>query len=174
MNRPPLLALTLALALVALIGAAGCGSVTAKHSDGGGTGGSHADSSTKTDGLDAKTEDARRDSAEHKDAVAAADMRKVDARAGDDTRTSDARVSDARTDAPMSLDSKPDSILTGGNCSANSDCTLYSSAGSGCCGVCQPKNDPAPPVVDCLVACLTPYKTCNCVSNQCTGSKAQL
>ena len=55
-----------AAALATLLGAAGCGSVTAKRSDGGGTGGSHADSSTKADvpGDRASAEDARHDAPE--------------------------------------------------------------------------------------------------------------
>ena len=59
-------------------------------------------------------------------------------------------------------------------CKTNADCMLYAGAGSGCCGVCQPASDPAPPPVECLLACLTPLKTCGCVNNQCVGSKTQL
>jgi len=51
---------------------------------------------------------------------------------------------------------------------------LYAGAGSGCCGVCQAASDPAPAPVECLLACLTPLKTCGCVNNQCVGSKTQL
>ena len=61
-------------------------------------------------------------------------------------------------------------------CKSNGDCMLYSGAGSGCCGVCQPASDPAPPPVECLLACssLLTVKTCGCVNNQCVGSKTQL
>jgi hypothetical protein len=59
-------------------------------------------------------------------------------------------------------------------CNSNGDCMLYAGAGSGCCGVCQPATDPAPPPIQCLLACLTPLKTCGCVNNQCVGSKTQL
>jgi hypothetical protein len=160
------LALTAAAlaALAGAIGAAGCGSVTAKRSDGGGTGGSHADSATKADVPSdrAEAEDARRDSAARKDAVSSMDTRMTDARA------SDAHVSDgSRRDAPAAE-------TGGGECQSDSDCMLYAGLGANCCGVCQAKSEPAPGTMECLIGCLTPYKSCTCVNHTCTGSKTLL
>ena len=157
-KRPTALALA-AAALAALAGAGGCGSVTAKRSDGGGTGGSHADSSTKADvpSDPAAAEDARRDAAARKDAVLSTDVRMTDARASDGSRR----------DAPAAE-------TGGGECQSDADCMLYPGLGSGCCGVCQAKINPAPGTMECLIGCLTPYKSCPCVNHTCIGSKSLL
>ncbi len=63
---------------------------------------------------------------------------------------------------------------TAGECQSNGDCVLYAKLGGSCCGVCQPKSDPEPPPVSCLIACLTPIVTCGCVNQQCVGSTKQL
>jgi hypothetical protein len=41
-------------------------------------------------------------------------------------------------------------------CSSNGDCVLYSGAGPDCCGACLPKGAPAPPIMQCLIACQNP------------------
>ncbi len=169
-----------ALGLAALVAAAGCGSVTARR-DGGGSGG-HADSATRMDlAADRAAEDARAD-APARD-TAGQDMRMTDARGIDarmtdarmtDARMTDARISDARISDGATRDAPASDTGGGGECKSNGDCLLYPGAGAGCCGVCQPKSDPAPPPVECLVACLTPLVTCGCVNQQCVGSKKQL
>ncbi|HEY6476666.1 MAG TPA: hypothetical protein VI456_08790 [Polyangia bacterium] len=185
MNRPATRSLV-AVGLVALLALAACGSVTAKHSDGGGSGGTHADSSTKIDvAADRKAEDARHDALQGHDSISAKDMSVADA------RTTDARLTDARASDASSHGGSGGSSGggpgggggggvgggggdVGGACKTSSDCMLYTGAGSGCCGVCQPKSDPAPSMPECLIACLTPLVTCACTNQQCVGSKKML
>jgi hypothetical protein len=188
----------------------GCGSVTAKKSDGG-AGGSPADSSTKMD--------ARRDAPEDRDAGSAKDMGMVDARTNDASSRGGSGGAGGKGGVGGSGGAGGKGGVGGGGaggkggvggsgaggkggvagsgaggtaggsgggggggaggagvseCNSNGDCMLYAGAGSGCCGVCQPANDPAPPPIECLLACLTPLKTCGCVNNQCVGSKTQL
>jgi len=167
----------------------GCGSVTAKKSDGG-AGGSPADSSTKMD--------ARRDAPEDHDASSAKDMGTIDARTGDASSRGGSGgggggkggvtgsggaggkggVAGSGAGGIGGGSGGPGGAGAGGagvsECNSNGDCMLYAGAGSGCCGVCQPAHDPAPPPIECLLACLTPLKTCGCVNNQCVGSKTQL
>ena len=182
-DRPPM-----AVALGALLALVACGSVTGKRNDGGGTGGTHADSSTKTDVAadhqmqDAKTEDARHDALQSHDAQLGKDMSTADARTTD-ARATDARTTDARDrDAVSNGGSGGGGGMSGGGgaggkggeCQTNGDCVLFAKLGSGCCGVCQPKSDPDPPAVQCLIACLNPLVTCGCVNQQCVGSTKQL
>jgi hypothetical protein len=178
-----------------LLGSTGCGSVTAKKTDGGGTG---LDSSTKVDvAADRKAQDAP----ENHDSSSAKDMRMSDARTSDGSSHggsagggagggrggaggsgsggagsggSGAGGSGGGSGGAGSGDSGAGGAGGAGECKTNADCMLYAGAGSGCCGVCQPAGDPAPPPVECLLACLTPLKTCGCVNNQCVGSKTQL
>jgi hypothetical protein len=57
--RRPALCPSVAVGLVALVSLAACGSLTSQHTDGGGTGGTYADSSTKMDvAADRSAEDA--------------------------------------------------------------------------------------------------------------------
>jgi hypothetical protein len=180
------------LAAAALVGV-GCGSVTAKRGDGGGTGGSHADSSAKDLAVDRKIEDARHDVMSRADSSSGKDMLSSDARASDahlrdaralDAITKDARAMDAAAkdaaakDAAAKDAAAKDAISSGsdagGACRSNGDCMLYVGAGSGCCGVCQSKSAPAPSMPQCLIACLTPLVTCGCVNQQCVGSKKML
>jgi hypothetical protein len=159
-----------------LLGAGGCGSVTAKKSDGG-TGGSNADSSTKMDvAADRKAEDARQDAPENHDSSSAKDMRMIDGRPSDAASRggSGGGSGGGAGGAGGGAGGGSGGAGGAGECKSNGDCTLYAGAGSGCCGVCQPADDPAPPPVECLLACLTPLKTCGCVNNQCVGSKTQL
>ena len=174
-----------------LLGATGCGSVTAKKSDGGGS----FDSSTKVDvAADRKAQDARQDAPENHDSSSAMDMRMSDARTNDASSrggSAGGGTGGGRGGAGGSGGGAGSGAVGGGGgggsggsgaggaggageCKTNADCMLYAGAGSGCCGVCQPAGDPAPPPVECLLACLTPLKTCGCVSNQCVGSKTQL
>jgi hypothetical protein len=168
-----------------LLASTGCGSVTSKKSDGGGTGGTVVDSSTKVD------------------VVAANDMRMSDARSIDTSSRGGSSGAGGRgsggagsggtgggsggTGSGGTGGGSGGTAGTGGGtgggsggtggageCTSNGDCTLYTGAGSGCCGVCQAASDPAPPPVECLLACLTPLKACGCVNNQCVGSKTQL
>jgi hypothetical protein len=169
-----------AVALGVLLAFAGCGSVTGKHTDGGGTGGSHGDSSTKMDVAadhqvqDAKTQDARHDALESHDARGGKDMSVTDA------RPTDARGRDAVANGGsgggggMSGGGGSGAGGAGGECQSNGDCMLYPKLGSGCCGVCQPKSDPDPPPIQCLIACLNPLVSCGCVNHQCVGSTKQL
>jgi len=62
----------------------------------------------------------------------------------------------------------------GGQCQGDSDCKLYPAGVGECCGSCIPATEPQPPTVQCLVACLTPLKSCTCVSHQCKGSNTLL
>lgn len=156
--------------------ATGCGSVTAKKSDGG-TGGSNADSSTKMDvAADRKAQDAL----ENHDSSSAKDMRMADGQTGDASSHggSGGRGTGGSGGGGAggggAAGSGSGTGGGGGECKTNADCMLYAGAGSGCCGVCQPASDPAPPPVECLLACLTPLKACGCVNNQCVGSKTQL
>ena len=159
-----------------LLGSAGCGSVTAKKSDGGGTGGSTVDSSTKMD--------APHDAPENRDSSSARDMRMADARTIDASSRGGSGGgsggggagggSGGASGAGGGAGGGSGGAGGAGECKSNGDCTLYAGAGSGCCGVCQAASDPAPPPVECLLACLTPLKACGCVNNQCVGSKTQL
>jgi len=153
-----------------LPGSAGCGSVTAKKSDGGGTGGSNADSSTKMDvAADHKTQDARHDAPENHDSSSAKDMRMADARTVDASSRGGSGGSGAGGSSGGA-----GGAGGAGECKSNGDCMLYTGLGSGCCGVCQPKADPTPPPIQCLIACLTPLVTCGCVNQKCVGSTKQL
>jgi hypothetical protein len=158
-----------------LLGSTGCGSVTAKKSDGGGTGGSNADSSTKMDlAADRSAEDARLDAPENHDASSAKDMRTADARTTDASSHGGSSGGGAAGGTGGGAGGSGGGVGGGGECRSNGDCMLYAGAGSGCCGICQAASDPAPPPVECLLACLTPLKTCGCVNTQCVGSKTQL
>ncbi len=77
-------------------------------------------------------------------------------------------------DGGGATDGNPDSVVTGGQCAGDSDCKLYPAGVGGCCGACIPATDPQPPMVQCLVACSTPIKSCTCVNHQCTGSMTLL
>jgi hypothetical protein len=153
MRRAAAGALT-AVALGALLALTACGSVTAKHTDGGGTGGTHADSSTKMDvAADRKVEDARQDVSSP----------------AKDMGTADGRMKDALTSDAHGPDSSSSQDAAGGQCKSDGDCTLWPKYGKSCCGVCQPTSDPAPNKPTCLVACKTPLVTCACVNQQCVG-----
>jgi len=176
-----------------LLGSSGCGSVTAKKTDGGGAGGSHGDASTK---MDVAADLRAHDALENQDSSSAKDMRTAGGsggggRAGGGSGGSGGGGASggggsAGGSGGASGGSGAAGIGSGGTgagsggvggageCATNADCMLYTGAGSGCCGVCQPATDPAPPPIECLLACLTPLKTCGCVNNQCVGSKAQL
>ncbi len=161
----------------------GCGSVTAKKSDGG-AGGSPADSSTKID--------ARQDAPEgHDSGSGDASTRGGSGGGGAGGQGGVAGGAGGGQGGGGGAGGKGGvaGIGAGGiggaagggaggagvsECNSNGDCLLYAGAGSGCCGVCQPASAPAPPPVQCLLACLTPLKTCGCVNNQCVGSKTQL
>jgi hypothetical protein len=163
MNR----SIRIAFALAML---AGCGSVTAKHSDGGADG-SHADSSTKTD-------------------MAAEDAPpKGGSGGGVGSGGIGGRVGSGGTDGGGGSGGGSGGSGGGtggsggggtgggggaGECKSNGDCTLYAGLGSGCCGVCQPKSDPTPPPISCLIACLDPLVTCGCVNQMCVGKPKQL
>jgi hypothetical protein len=218
-----------AILLGSILVSTGCGSVTAKKSDGG-TGGSPTDSSTK--------QDARYDAPENHDSSSAKDMRMTDTRASDapshggsggggaggkggsgggaggkggsgggaggkggiggsgaggagvggkggigGSGAGGAGVGGKGGIAGSGAGGVGGTPGGGGaagagvsECKSNGDCVLYPGAGSGCCGVCQPASDPAPPPIECLLACssLLTVKTCGCVNNQCVGSKTQL
>jgi hypothetical protein len=194
MNSPTARRLGVAAILLGgiLFGSIGCGSVTAKKSDGG-TGGSNADSSTKMDvAADRKAQDARHDAPENHDSSSAKDMRMADARTVDASSHGGSGGGGAGVGGGGAGGARGGAGGGGGGaagggagaggtgaggageCKSNEDCMLYSGAGSGCCGVCQAAKDPAPPPVECLLACLTPLKTCGCVNSQCVGSKTQL
>ena len=172
-----------------LVLSTGCGSVTAKKSDGG-TGGSPADSSTKMD--------ARQDAAGDHDA-GSGDASAHGGAGGGGLGGKGGVAGGGGGGGKGGAAGKGGAGGGGGKggvggagggsgglggggaggagiseCNSNGDCMLYAGAGSGCCGVCQPASDPAPPPVECLLACLTPLKTCGCVNNQCVGSKTQL
>ncbi len=175
-----------------LLGSSACGSVTAKKTDGGGAGGSHGDASMKTDvAADLRAHDAL----ENHDASSAKDMRTAGGsggaggggHAGGNGGGSGGGSGGAGGGSGGAgggnggagggnggAGSGGTGVGGSGECKTNADCTLYAGAGSGCCGVCQPATDPAPPPIECLLACLTPLKTCGCVNNQCVGSKTQL
>ncbi len=172
-----------------LLGSAGCGSVTAKKSDGG-TGGTHPDSST--------------DAPENHDSSSAKDMRMADARTTDASSHGGSGGSAAGGTSGGGGGSGGGAGGSGGGaggsggavggsgggaggsgggtggsggageCKSNGDCMLYTGLGSGCCGVCQPRTDPTPPPIQCLIACLTPLVTCGCVNQTCVGSTKQL
>jgi hypothetical protein len=169
-----------------LLGSIGCGSVTAKKSDGGGTGGNVVDSSTR---MDVAVDRNGQDAPENHDSSSANDMRMTDARGTDasshggshgGTGGSGAGGTGSGTGGTGGGAGGSGAGGSGGGaggsgeCKSNGDCMLYAGAGSGCCGVCQAASDPAPAPVECLLACLTPLKTCGCVNNQCVGSKTQL
>jgi len=163
-------------ALAAVSIGVGCGSVTAKHSDGGGTGGSHADSSVKDLASDRRIEDAHHDAMSRVDTSSVKDMLISDARATDahprDARAMDGAAKDARATDGATRDAPSSGSDAGGACQTDSDCMLYPGAGGGCCGVCQPETDPTPSMPQCLIACLLPLKSCTCAKNKCTGSTA--
>ena len=154
--------------------------MTGKRTDGGGSGGAHADSSTKADlAADRPAEDARRDALEGRDQRSGKDMSVTDA------RMTDARITDARGRDAVStggsggaggggMSGGGGAGGAGGECQSNGECVLYPKYGGSCCGVCQPKSDPEPPPVQCLIACLNPLVTCGCVNQQCVGSTKQL
>jgi hypothetical protein len=156
-----------ALVLGAWLALAACGSVTAKHTDGGGAGGTHADSSTRLDvAADHHGEDARRDAPESHDSRSTGDMSVADARASD----ASARGGSGGSGGSAGGGGSGTGGGSGGECQSNGDCMLYTGAGKNCCGVCQPKSDPAPPPMECLIACVTPLVTCGCSNQQCVGS----
>ena len=162
-----------------LLGSIGCGSVTAKKSDGGGTGGSVVDSSTKMDvAADRKAQDAWTvDASSHGGsggAGASGGGGHAGGSGGGAGGTSGGAGGTSGGAGGGSGSSGAGGAAGGGECNSNGDCTLYAGAGSGCCGVCQAASDPAPAPVECLLACLTPLKTCGCVNNQCVGGKTQL
>ena len=148
-----------------LLGTTGCGSVTAKKSAGG-SGGSSVDSSTKMD--------ARQDAPGDHDSGSS----DASAHGGSGSGGAGGKGGVAGSGAGGKGGGAGGIGGAGGagvsECNTSGDCTLYAGAGSGCCGVCQPASDPAPPPVECLLACLTPLKACGCVNNQCVGSKTQL
>jgi hypothetical protein len=149
--------------------------VTGKHADGGGSGGTHADSSAKTDvASDQRVEDARRDAPEGRDAPSGKDMSLADARGNDAGSKGGAGGGGGMNGGGVSGGAGAGGGGTGGQCQSNGDCVLYPKLGSGCCGVCQPKSDPQPPPVQCLIACLNPLVSCGCVNQQCVGSTKQL
>ena len=173
-----------------LVVSIGCGSVTAKKSDGG-TGGSPVDSATTMDvAADRSLRDARQDVRENHDSSSAKDMGMTDASsrggstgggAGGKGGAAGGGAGGVAGSGAGGVGGGAGTIGSGGaggagvsECRSNGDCMLYAGAGSGCCGVCQPATDPAPPPIQCLLACLTPLKTCGCVNNQCVGSKTQL
>ena len=173
-----------------LLGSAGCGSVTAKKSDGG-TGGTVVDSSTKTDiAVDRKAQDAQTVDASSLGGSGAsgagggsggigAGGSGGGGKGGAGGSGAGAGGSGGGKGGAGGAGAGSGGSGTGGaggagECKTNADCMLYSGAGSGCCGVCQAASDPAPAPVECLLACLTPLKTCGCVNNQCVGSKTQL
>ena len=57
----------------------------------------------------------------------------------------------------------------GACCTSDADCLLYPGAGNNCCGVCQERSDPKPPMVQCLLACRVPVVSCACVQGSCLG-----
>ena len=165
-----------------LLGASACGSVTAKKTDGGGAGGSHGDASTK---MDVAADLRAHDALENHDSSSAKDMRTTGGSGGGGlagggsggvgTGSGGAGAGSGGAGSGSGGTGAGSGGVGGaGECTTNADCTLYTGAGSGCCGVCQPATDPAPPPIECLLACLTPLKTCGCVNNQCVGSKTQL
>jgi hypothetical protein len=166
-----------------LVVSTGCGSVTAKKSDGG-AGGSPADSSIKMDvAADRSLQDARRDTRENHDSASVMDMRMTDASSRGGSAGGKGGAAGGGGGAAGGGGSAGGTGTAGSGgaggagvseCKSTGDCMLYAGAGSGCCGVCQPASDPAPPPIQCLLACLTPLKTCGCVNNQCVGSKTQL
>lgn len=158
-----------------LLGAAGCGSVTAKKSDGGGTGGSGVDSSTKMDvAADRKAQDARTVDASSPGGSGDAGGAGSGGAGGSRGGAGGSGGGAGGGSGGAGGGSGAGGAGGAGECESNADCMLYAGAGSGCCGVCQAASDPAPPPVECLLACLTPLKTCGCVNNQCVGSKTQL
>ena len=174
-----------------LLGSGGCGSVTAKKTDGGGAGGAHADASTK---MDVAADLRAHDALENHDASPAKDMRTAGGSGGagggghaggnggagggnggaGGGNGGAGGGNGGAGGGSGGAGSGGTGAGGGGECKTNADCMLYTGAGSGCCGVCQPASDPAPPPIECLLACLTPLKTCGCVNNQCVGSKTQL
>ena len=153
-----------ALLLAALVGAGGCGSVTKIAQDGGGgAAGTHGDSSTGSDAPRERAADAPRERA----ADAPRDL------AGNKDQASASDVPRDRLSVPPT-DAHPDGIVTGGQCQGDSDCKLYPAGVGECCGSCIPATEPQPPTVQCLIACLTPLKSCTCVSHQCKGSNTLL
>jgi hypothetical protein len=154
-----------------LLGSPGCGSVTTKKSDGG-TGGAPSDSSTKMD--------VGHDAPKNQDSSSANDMRITDAGAQDAVSHGGSGGAGGKGGVGGGGGGTIGTGGTGGasvsECNSNGDCMLYPGAGSGCCGVCQPASDPAPPPIECLLACssVLTVKTCGCVNNQCVGSKTQL
>ncbi len=168
-----------ALLLAALVGTTGCGSVTKiAHDGGGGAAGAHGDSSTDGGGGAAGAHgdsstgtDAPRDLAADAPRDLAADAPRD--LAGSKDRASASDVPRDRVSVPPK-DAHPDGIVTGGQCQGDSDCKLYPAGVGECCGSCIPATEPQPPTVQCLIACLTPLKSCTCVSHQCKGSNTLL
>lgn len=145
-----------ALLMAALVGTAGCGSVTKIAQDGGGgAGGAHGDSSTGTDTPRDLAADAPRDLVAGKDRPSVVDGPRD------------------RSSVPPT-DANSDGIVTGGECEGASDCKQYPAGVGGCCGACIPASDPQPPSVQCILPCLTPIKSCTCVNHQCLGSNTLL
>ena len=188
-----------------LLGSSACGSVTAKKTDGGGAGGSHGDASTKMDvAADLRAHDAleNHDSSSAKDmrttggsgggglaggGSAGVGTGSGGAGAGGGGASGGSGGTGAGSGGAGAGSGGAGSGSGGtgagsggvggaGECTTNADCTLYMGAGNGCCGVCQPATDPAPPPIECLLACssLLTVKTCGCVNNQCVGKTTQL
>jgi len=186
-----------------LLGSSACGSVTARKTDGGGAGGSHGDASMKTDvAADLRA----RDALENHDSSSAKDMRTAGGSGGGGAGAGGGGVgagsggvgagsggagaggggsggrggasggSGAAGSGSGGTGAGSGGVGGAGECQTNADCTLYMGAGNGCCGVCQPATDPAPPPIECLLACssLLTVKTCGCVNNQCVGKTTQL
>jgi hypothetical protein len=55
-------------------------------------------------------------------------------------------------------------------CGSNADCIHYPDGVGDCCGACQPKSEPRPLEVLCLVECMQPI-TCPCVAGKCTPTR---
>ncbi len=163
--------------------------MTAKGSDGGGTGGSHADSSTKMDvAVDRKAEDARPDAPATGGSGGGGTGGVGSGGVGSGGVGSGGVGSGGVGGGGLGSGGVggggvgSGGVGSGGNvggggageCQSNGDCMLYTGLGSGCCGVCQPKSDPTPPPISCLIACLNPLVTCGCVNQQCVGKTKQL
>ena len=202
MNRVAARGLGIAAILLggSLLGSAGCGSVTAKKTDGGGAGGSPADSSTKMDvAADRKAQDARHDAPENHDSSSAKDMQMAGGSGGGGAGgkggvAGSAGGAGGKGGVAGSAGGAGGKggvagsgagggsggvggggvggggVGGGGECNSDTDCVLYPVNVGNCCGTCQPKSEPEPGTVSCLIACLTPLKTCSCVSHQCKGS----
>jgi hypothetical protein len=75
---------------------------------------------------------------------------------------------DRPPDAPT--ESRPDGADAGPDpaCMTPASCTFYPTLGPGCCGACRAKGEPAPPQINCLIACRDPHTGCACMNGICT------